>query len=72
MKTTLPLLALAFIFTLILPTHAADWSAASSLATARYLHQAVLLASGNVLIVAGRNDTSYRASAQLYDPTTNA
>jgi hypothetical protein len=45
------------------------WNSTGSLATARYLHTATLLFSGKVL-VAGGGDTSWLASAELYDPAT--
>ena len=72
MKTTLRLLALAFILTL--PTRAADWSPAASLATGRERHTATLLPGGKVLVAGGYNALSsgYLASAELYDPATNA
>ena len=66
------LLALAFILTL--PARAADWSPAGSLATARQAHTATLLPSGKVLVAGGENNSGSGplASAELYDPATNA
>jgi N-acetylneuraminic acid mutarotase len=47
------------------------WSAAGSLATARYSHTAALLPSGQVLVAGGYNGSNVLASAELYDPATN-
>jgi hypothetical protein len=46
------------------------WTATGSLATARYLHTATLLANGKVLVTGGDNypSSSTLASAELYDP----
>jgi len=46
------------------------WSTVGSLATARYLHTATMLASGKVLVVGGLSGTTALASAELYDPVT--
>lgn len=43
------------------------WSSASSVVTARQSHTATLLSSGKVL-VAGRVNSGYLASAALYTP----
>jgi len=48
------------------------WSAAGSLATARYYHTATLLPSGKVLVAGGSSASGGSlASAELYDPGTN-
>jgi autotransporter-associated beta strand protein len=47
------------------------WSAAASLTTARYLHTAVLLNSGKVLVIGGYTGTVTTASCELYDPVSN-
>ena len=46
------------------------WSAAGSLATARYVHTATLVPSGQVLVAAGygNNNGNVLASAELYQP----
>jgi hypothetical protein len=50
------------------------WMPAASMVTARYYHTATLLQSGKVLLAGGSNDEApwTLASAELYDPTTNA
>ena len=56
------------------------WTAAGSMSTVRYQHTATLLGNKNVLVVGGNNQssqssactcTSYLASVDLYNPTTN-
>jgi hypothetical protein len=44
------------------------WSATGSMATARALHTATLLPSGQVLVVGGIGGVSPLSSAELYDP----
>jgi N-acetylneuraminic acid mutarotase len=44
----------------------ATWTAASSLSTARYVHQATLLPDGAVLISGGRGNDSALTSSELY------
>jgi hypothetical protein len=45
------------------------WSVAGSLTTARYIHTATRLPSGQVLVAGGYNDSSgVLASAELYTP----
>ena len=46
------------------------WSPVGSLATARFLHSAELLADGRVLVVAGATDVNQQslASAEMFDP----
>jgi hypothetical protein len=65
--------ALVFAFSLPLVAHAATntWSAAGSLTTARYIHTATLLLSGQVLVAGGSDGSAALASAELYDPATN-
>jgi N-acetylneuraminic acid mutarotase len=47
------------------------WATNGSLITARFNHTATLLPNGKVLIAGGNtNNTSYLASAELYDPAT--
>ncbi len=48
------------------------WSAASSMANARHAAAAVLLGSGKVLVAGGGNDSAFTASAELYDPASDA
>ena len=74
MKTTHRLLTLALTLLLsALGTAAhADWSPAGSLATGRHRHTATLLASGKVLVAGGFDASSSLASAELYDPATDA
>ena len=53
------------------------WSAARSMRDERGLHSATLLANGKVLVAGGQGITygsfaTYWASAELYDPATNA
>jgi N-acetylneuraminic acid mutarotase len=57
------------------------WTTAGSMSTARYQHTATLVGSGNVLVVGGSNQpdqpsgcscTTYVASVDLYNPTSNA
>ena len=53
------------------PTPVSPFSATGSMTTARKSHTATLLASGQVLVVGGRdNNGNVLASAELYDPTT--
>ncbi|HEX8435612.1 MAG TPA: kelch repeat-containing protein, partial [Archangium sp.] len=46
------------------------WSSTGDMITARTSHSAVLLPSGKVLVVGGKNDSAYLNKAELYDPTT--
>lgn len=46
------------------------FTAAASLAKARYSHTATLLPDGKVLVVGGFDDTNAVGSAELYDPAT--
>src|SRR5262249_8884487 len=47
------------------------WSAAGSMATARYGHTATLLPSGTVLIAGGSANAPAIVSAELYNPPSN-
>jgi N-acetylneuraminic acid mutarotase len=47
-----------------------SWSAATSMGSARSQHTATLLPNGKVLVVGGFNNGA-RASAEVFDPTTN-
>jgi N-acetylneuraminic acid mutarotase len=47
------------------------WESATSMAQARYLHTATLLATGKVLITGGTTGSTRLASAELYDPAAN-
>ena len=63
--------ALVFAFSLPLAAHAVTntWSAAGNLITARYVHTATLLPSGQVLVAAGLDTgNNALASAELYTP----
>jgi N-acetylneuraminic acid mutarotase len=53
-----------------LPTCAAAWSSAGSMAVARYRSTATRLLSGKVLVAGGSNGSAL-SSAELYDPATN-
>ena len=46
------------------------WTATGSLATARQVHTATLLPSGQVLVAGGQNSSGALSSAELYDPAT--
>jgi hypothetical protein len=46
-----------------------SWTATGSMVTARVGHTATLLASGEVLMAGGANDSGVLSSAELYDPT---
>ncbi|WP_413582326.1 Kelch repeat-containing protein [Bdellovibrio sp. HCB288] len=48
------------------------WSSAPSLTEARSHHTATLLSNGKVLVVGGRSNLTFRATAELYDPATNS
>jgi len=53
------------------------WTATGSMATARAYHTATLLGNGKVLVAGGTNyvvapNTTYFASAELYDPATGS
>jgi hypothetical protein len=43
-----------------------------SMATARHLHTATLLASGQVLVAGGISEAGYERTAELYDPASGA
>ena len=51
-----------------------SWNVTGNLATARYVHTATLLPSGQVLVAGGGqgNSSNPIPSAELYDPSTNA
>lgn len=74
MKTWI-LSLLFFLFTAIaLPAmnaHAAGWSAAASLTTARQYHSATPLPNGKVLVAGGIDSSGVLNSAEIYDPATN-
>jgi N-acetylneuraminic acid mutarotase len=60
------------------PTTSA-WSSAGNMATARYLHTASLLASGDILVVGGSDSTNtscscttFIATSELYDSSSNS
>ena len=65
--------ALVFALSLPLAAHAVTntWSAAGSLTTARYIHTATLLPSGQVLVAGGLGFSSVLVSAERYDPAAN-
>ncbi|CAF4663487.1 unnamed protein product, partial [Didymodactylos carnosus] len=46
-----------------------QWNSATSMATARYYHTAILPNSGNVLVSAGYGWPGYLASCEIYDPS---
>jgi len=46
------------------------WALTGSLNTARAVHTATLLPSGQVLVAGGENTTGFLASAELYNPST--
>src|SRR5215471_6485602 len=46
------------------------WAATGNMTTARAQYTATLLPGGKVLAAGGSNDSSYLASAELYDPAT--
>jgi WD40 repeat protein len=48
------------------------WASVGGMATARGYHAAVLLASGQVLVVGGAMDGAQSTTAELYDPATGA
>ena len=48
-----------------------SWSAAGSLATARYHHTATPLADGRVLVAGGFSGGAASASAEIYDPASD-
>jgi uncharacterized delta-60 repeat protein len=67
------ILTMLFSFANVAPAAATGgfhgtWSAAGSMATARYLHTATLLPDGKVLVAGGYNNSGPLASAELYDP----
>jgi hypothetical protein len=47
------------------------WRSARSMANARHDHVATLLLSGQVLVVGGQKESTFHASAELYDPATD-
>lgn len=49
-----------------------DWSAVSSLSTARSEHTSELLSNGKVLVTGGRLSNTFYARSELYDPTANS
>jgi len=48
-----------------------SWTAAGTLATARYFHTATLLPSGKVLVAGGYGNSGILDSAELYDPASD-
>ncbi|WP_413575488.1 Kelch repeat-containing protein [Bdellovibrio sp. HCB290] len=48
------------------------WSNGPQLTESRSHHTATLLANGKVLVVGGRSDLTFRATAELYDSNTNS
>lgn len=52
---------------------AADvWSPVASMATPRYLHEAIALPNGKVLVSGGYTGSDFSASAELYDPAIDS
>jgi N-acetylneuraminic acid mutarotase len=48
-----------------------SWIAVPDMSTARYGHQAILLANGKVLVSGGRNGNTFINTAEIFDPATN-
>ena len=65
---------LLVLLSLVTPAGATGgWSSTGSMAVARYLHTATLLADGHVLVAGGTgSDEQATASTEVYDPTTGA
>lgn len=53
-------------------SHAQRWTAAAPMKTARYLHGALALPSGKVLVFGGYEDGAASITTEIYDPPTNA
>ena len=62
------LLSALLSLTLASVAHAAEWSSAGSMSTARDFHDATLLENGKVLLSGGRDGSGELLSAELYDP----
>lgn len=64
-------LASAELFDPLANGGAGSFAATGAMATARYSHTATLLATGKVLVAAGRNASTGLSGAELYDPAGN-
>jgi hypothetical protein len=51
---------------------AQQWTQAGSMSVARYVHAAVRLPSGRVLVAGGDDDVLFHTAADVYDPASNA
>jgi hypothetical protein len=51
---------------------AQQWSQAGTMSVARYVHAAVTLPSGRVLVAGGDDDVVFHTAADAYDPASNA